>query len=154
MFRNIAIVCLLLYSSFGSGLLDLLDKPYVPPPQPVIKIIDVEKPSASILNEVKDLKSIVTEEDDRIKLALFNYEFAQRISNYNTNVQQVNDVYTLAGKIFFQNTLVNKYEGLAEKITSILDKTLTNENHVVTIEEKQLVHDYFIGIAWALTNEE
>ena len=62
---------------------------------------------------------LITDPSDRAKLAIFNYEFAERVLDYNTTSQQVNDVYTLAGKIFFEDTLVDKYDGLAEEIVKL-----------------------------------
>ena len=92
----------------------------------------------------------ITDPSDRAKLAIFNYEFANRVASYNANSQQVNDVYTLAGKTFFKNTLVDKYDGLAEKITGILKHVMGDENHELSQDEKNKLKEYFLGIAWVL----
>jgi hypothetical protein len=62
-------------------------------------------------------------------------------------------VYSLAGKLFFKNTLVNKYEGLAEEIQQLLEKLLTDENHNISTKEKEEINKYFMGISWILINE-
>ena len=150
MYKKILIVALLAYAIFGSGLLDMLDKP-APKPEPApAKILNIDTPSTQVLNRVKIFSNIVTDPTDRAKLAIFNYEFANRVASYNASSQQVNDVYTLAGKTFFQNTLVDKYSGLAEKITGILEYTIGDENHELTQDEKNKLKEYFLGIAWVL----
>ena len=151
MYKNILAIILLLYAVFGEGLFDKLDKPTPSPtPNPASEILDVEKPSENILKDVQAFSDLITEPSDRAKIAIFNYEFAERILTYNSTVQQTNDVYSLAGKIFFKNSLVNKYDGLAEKIQNILESILTEENHILTIEEKKQINQYFMGIAWVL----
>jgi len=151
MYKNILAIILLLYAVFGEGLFDKLDKPTPSPtPNPTSEILDVEKPSENILKDVQAFSDLITEPSDRAKIAIFNYEFAERILTYNSTVQQTNDVYSLAGKIFFKNSLVNKYDGLAEKIQNILESILTEENHILTIEEKKQINQYFMGIAWIL----
>lgn len=151
MYKRIIAVILLLYSVFGQGLLDGFDKPKPKPePNPAAEILNIEKPTEQILKDVNVFSDIVSEPSDRAKLAIFNYEFAERVVGYDTSVQQVNDVYSLAGKIFFQQKLVNKYEGLSDNLKRILEKILTEENHLVTPEEKQSLNEYFMGIAWVL----
>ena len=151
MYKRIIAVILLLYSVFGQGLLDGFDKPEPKPePNPAAEILNIEKPTEQILKDVNVFSDIVSEPSDRAKLAIFNYEFAERVVGYDTSVQQVNDVYSLAGKIFFQRKLVNKYEGLSDNLKRILEKILTEENHLVTPEEKQSLNEYFMGIAWVL----
>lgn len=151
MYKNILAILLLMYAVFGEGLFDKLDKPEPKPqPSPVAKILNIDKPTQDVINEVKSFSALVTDPNDRAKIAIFNHEFASRAAEYNADVQQVNDVYVLAGKIFFKKSLVDKYDGLAEKIESLLKKILTDENHVVTMEEKAKLNEYFMAVAWVL----
>lgn len=147
--KNFLALLLLVYSVFGGGLFDLLDKP-TPEPEPVVEILNVDKPSDAVVERVKEFSDLITDPSDRAKIAIFNYEFAERILNYETTSQQVNDVYAIAGKLFFQKSLVDKYDGLAEKIIALLEEIITNENHVVTSEEKNKLNEYFMGVAWVL----
>ena len=147
--KNFLALLLLVYSVFGGGLFDLLDKP-MPGPEPVVEILNIDKPSDSVINRVKEFSDLITDPTDRSKIAIFNYEFAQRVIGYETTSQQVNDVYSMAGKMFFKKTLVDKYDGLAEKIIALLEEIITSENHVVTSEEKNKLNEYFMGVAWVL----
>lgn len=154
MLKNILAIALLLYAVFGDGLFDILDKPSpTPKPDPIVEILDINKPTDTIIDRVKIFSDLIKDPDDRAKIAIFNYEFAERILKYNTTSQQVNDVYTLAGKIFFKDTLVDKYDGLAEEIIKLLQEILTDENHTVSSSEKDNLNKYFMGVAWVLINE-
>ena len=86
-------------------------------------------------------------------VAIFNNEFSDRILIYNCDIQSVNDVYSLAGKTFFQSSLVDKYDGLSEKLVDVLKSILSDENHQLTDDEKKDLHTYFKGIAWALAQK-
>lgn len=151
--KNIIAIVLVIYAVFGGGLFDMFDniKPSpTPEPEPVVEILNIDKPSEEVLSKVQEFSSIITDPNDRAKIAIFNYEFAERVIGYETTSQQVNDVYSLAGKLFFKNSLVDKYDGLAEKIISLLQEVLTDENHTVSQEEKVKLNQYFTGVAWVL----
>ena len=147
--KKVLAIILLIYSVFGGGLLDLLDKP-TPKPTPSVEILDIDKPSKEVQENVQVFSDLITDPSDRAKIAIFNYEFANRVLSYDAEVQQVNDVYALAGKTFFKGSLVDKYENLAEEIVNLMEKTMGMENHILTQEEKQSVHNNFMGVAWIL----
>ena len=152
MYKNLLAVVLLVYSVFGLGWLDILDQPF-PKPQPEptpAKIIDVNTPSAEVERRVNVFSEIVTDPSDRAKVAIFNYEFANRVISYEADSQQVNDIYTLAGKTFFETTLLDKYDGLSENIVYLLQECIGDDNHVLSPEEKNKLNEYFMGVAWAL----
>ncbi len=150
MYKKILSIVLLLYATFGTGWLDLLDIEFPSPTPPPVAILNIDLPSQVVKDRVAIFSELVTDPSDRAKLAIFNYEFSQRITEYKANAQNVNDVYTIAGKTFFQQSLVNKYEGLNEEIVSLLTECMTDENHVLTQDEKNNLHEYFMGVAWVL----
>jgi len=123
-------------------------------------IVKIEKPSDDIISRVKPVASLVTETEDRAKLALFNYEFSNRLTRYKTDVQQLNDVYVLSGSKFFSETMKDKYPGLSSGIEnlfkSVVNKSnsendlMLDDNHIVTDKEKEELKSLFIGFAWAL----
>ena len=142
-------IALLLYAVFGGGMLDLLDRP-LPEPPPEAKILNIDKPSSDVIDRVQIFSDLITEPSDRAKIAIFNYDFAQRVLGYETTSQQVNDVYSLAGKTFFKKDLVDKYEGLAEEIVGLLQEVLSKDNSVVSEQQKQKINEYFMGVSWVL----
>jgi len=141
---------LLWFVFFGS--LPKINIPIVPPDEvdEVEEIIQIEKPSEDIVALVSPIAKRVTETEDRAKLALFNYEFANRITNYSTDGQQVNDLYTKAGELFFDTSLKGKYEGYATGLKSLIQSVTTDDNHILSTDEKQRLKDLFNGLAWAL----
>ena len=150
--KNFLIILLLVYGVFGGGLLDLLDNPTptpVPEPKPA-KILNINKPSDKVIARVQGICDSITDPSDRAKLAIFNYEFAKRVTSYEADTQQVNDVYSLAGKMFFKKSLVDKYSGLAENLTDLMKEILGDVNHDLTQDEKNKLSEYFLGIAWVL----
>lgn len=155
MYKNILAIILLMYAVFGEGLFDVADKPSpTPDPNPAAEILDIDKPSDQVIKDVSVFSELITDPSDRAKIAIFNYEFAERVLKYNSDVQQINDVYSLAGKLFFKNSLIDKYDGLAERIQNLLVEILTDENHFITQEEKNSLNKYFMGIAWVLVYKE
>ena len=148
--KQIIAILLIMYSVFGGGLLDLLDRSRPEPTPPPAKILNIDTPSEDVQSRVKVFSDLVTDPSDRAKLAIFNYEFASRVLDYTASVQQVNDIYSLAGKTFFKGGLVDKYDNLAEEIIKLMERSLGKENHNLTQEEKQSVHDDFMGVAWSL----
>ena len=154
--KTIIALLLMLYGVFGinvdiSKLIDYI--PSLPAPTPEVVVVDVDKPEGKALEYAELISGIVTGEEDRKKLAIFNHQFASRILLYNCDSQSVNDVYALAGKTFFQSSLVDKYDNLAESLVSILSDVLTDENHVITDEERKTLSQYFNGIAWGLAQK-
>lgn len=151
MYKKIIAFTLLAYSVFGLNV--DLSNVKIPSISIVKPILDIEKPTNEILEVSEPISKLVTDKEDRERLAIFNYEFAKRILEYNANSQQVNDVYVLAGRMFFDQSLVNKYDGLAYKIQDILESILGKENHSITETEKKQLSDYFKGVAWSLVQK-
>tara|TARA_B100001778_G_C18502641_1_gene590402 strand:- start:377 stop:832 length:456 start_codon:yes stop_codon:yes gene_type:complete len=149
--KKIFAAILTLYAVFGLSWIDFDWSSIVPQPQQ--EIIQVDKPSQEIIDEVKVISDIITDPSDRAKLAIFNYEFANRVLGYDTTSQQLNNVYALAGKNFFESKLVNKYETLSDELVRIFEKVLSTDNHRLSQDERQEIHDYFMGIAWVIVNK-
>jgi len=120
----------------------------------VEEIINVDRPSDEILTKVRPVAAKITEIEDRAKIALFNYEFAKRVNSYKTSSQQLNDVYAEAGKLFFENSLVSKYEGFSDDLVSLFESVVGNDNHILSTNEKDSLSNLFSGLAWALVEEK
>jgi hypothetical protein len=113
-------------------------------------IINVDKPSDNIITQVKPVADLVEGLEDRAKFALFNYEFAQRVTRYETDAQQLNDVYSKAGEAFFGGNMRGKYPGLPDGLKGLFVSVVSDDNHVLSMEEKQKLKDLFTGLSWAL----
>ncbi len=148
--KSIIAILLLIVAVFGS---DFKLPNILPTPEPHAKILNIDTPTKEVIDRVSVFSDIVSDPDDRAKLAIFNYEFSQRVLSYETNSQQINDVYSLAGKLFFKETLVDKYDSLAENIISLLEEIIGKEDHILSEEEKQSISEYFKGVAWVLIHK-
>lgn len=115
-----------------------------------IQLIEIDKPTQEIIETVNPISNLITDPTDRAKLAIFNQTFANRIKSYETDLQQVNDVYVLAGSYFFENTLVDKYTDLDKSLISLIEKATGADNHKLTDQEKEKLSSYFMGLAWSL----
>lgn len=127
---------------------------YNPSQESDVKLIDVDKPTQDIVELVAPISSLVNDPTDRAKLAIFNQTFANRVKGYDVDLQQVNDIYVLAGSNFFENTLVDKYRDLDKSLINLIEKATGGDNHKLTDEEKQKLSSYFMGLAWSLVQKK
>ena len=151
MIKKIIATLLIAYGIFGLDFIKYIPMPT--PPEPIV-ILNVDKPRQEVIDTVKNVSSLVIDPMDRAKIAIFNYEFATKVKGYNSNLQQVNDVYTLAGKTFFKEELVGKYVGLSDAITKLISDLVSDDNHDLVQSEKDKISEYFMGLSWALLQKE
>lgn len=151
---KVIVACGLLWFVFYGSIPSIDINPIPDEVDEVVEIIDVEKPSDEILQKVRPVAALVTDVEDRAKLALFNYEFSQRVQQYKTSSQQLNDVYAEAAKLFFENSMVNKYEGFSSDLLSLFQSIVGDKNHILSTNEKDALSELFSGFAWALTEEK
>ena len=120
-----------------------------PDPSPVI-VIDM--PDEDVLNKVSPLAELVTDEEDQIRLAIFNNVFSDRVEGYDADAQQINDVYVESARNVFGESLRGKYDGYGDGINKLLESNLGTENHAVTPKEKTGLSQDFKGLAYCLAN--
>ena len=108
----------------------------------------IVKPDEKILEKVSSIAEKVTDSKDRTDLFAFNKVFSDRVTEYSADAQQINDIYTEAGKIFFEDRLRGKYDGLSDDMVALMVSILGSENHVVSEEEKDKLADHFYGLSW------
>jgi hypothetical protein len=143
---NIAALVLL-----GIALLPSINIPNIIPPIPTPSVnLDVEKPSDDILAIVSPISKYITDKEDRVNLAVFNYVFSKRLVEYNTDSQKLQDVYVLAGEDFFKGSLNGKYKNLATGIQQLFENVIGDKNHILSLEEKIELKNTFAGLAWSL----
>lgn len=117
-------------------------------------VLNIDKPTDSIIQLVEPIANLISDPTDRAKLAIFNQEFATRILKYNSNNQQTNDVYVLAASYFFKDSLQDKYAGLDTEIVKLLQSSIGDDNHILSENEKIDISNKFMGLAWALVERK
>lgn len=123
----------------------------VPTPNPVPEInLDLDEPTKEILQTTSTLNKLITDKDDRVKIAVFNYVFTKRVLGYQTDVQKLNDVYVAAAKNYFGSSLKDKYDNLDVELTKLFSTVLGDDNHVLSESDKVNLKDTFGGLAWSL----
>ncbi len=80
--------------------------------------------------------------------------FADRIEGYDAEAQDVQDIYVLAAKILFDNSLAGKYNGYGSSIQGLLEDSMGTENHVLSRDEKESLAQDFRGLAYSLSKEK
>lgn len=118
----------------------------------VLVNIDIPKPSETMESKFSNIKNIVREQEDKINLCIFNKIFADRIKNYSIDQQQLNDLYVMAAKDFFGESLKNKYDGLDNFLVSAINEVVGEEVHQLNEDEKSQLQNRFYAIAWILNN--
>lgn len=116
----------------------------------ITETLNIPMPEIKYLEKSKSLDN-VSNKDDRVSLALFTYEFANRVPRYETDVQTYNDIYAYAAKKIYQDTMVGKYDNIREFVGSkALESVLGDRNGYVTDDQKQELSNQFMSHAWVL----
>jgi hypothetical protein len=114
--------------------------------------IIIEKPDKVLTDKWSETSRSITDPSDRIQLCVFNKTFADRVVKYEADSQQVNDVYVLAAKEVFGDSIKGKYDMLGPAIKKAMVLILGEENHNVIESEKQELSKVFMAFAWNLNN--
>lgn len=145
--RTILGLCIVLFGIFLPQIQERIPD-LVPETKPSIEIVE---PSQEIKEKTSSIAAKVTDPKDRIDLCVFNKTFSERVLGYDADVQQLNDVYTEAGKILFQESLKGKYDGYGAGVISLISEITGKENHNLTPNEKRQISEVFSGLAWNLS---
>ena len=70
--------------------------------------ININKPDSLDVLNWEDVAGAIDSPEDRVRLCVFNKIFAERVLDYDADAQQINDIYVLAAKNTFGNTLKGK----------------------------------------------
>lgn len=120
-----------------------------PTPKPSINL-DVNKPTDEILQIVKPVDMLVTNYEDRTKLAVFNYVFSKRVSKYDISSQKLQDLYVLAAQNYLKDSIKDKYDNLDMLIKELFIKCIGESDHILTKDEKTYTENLFGGLSWSL----
>jgi hypothetical protein len=114
--------------------------------------IVIEEPEKVLTDRWSEISRSITDSSDRTKLCIFNKTFAERVVEYKADAQQVNDVYVLAGKEVFGDSIKGKYDTLGTTTKEAMVLVLGEKNHNVTESEKRQLSKVFMAFAWSLNN--
>lgn len=115
------------------------------------QVLKIEEPTESVLDRVDNVKGFEIEQEDALKLAVFNNSFASRIEGYNITSQEVNDLYVQSAKNMFGTSLKGKYAGYSTFVTSLIKECYEQEkSHELSDLEKEKLSELFEGLAWVL----
>lgn len=146
--RAILGVVLMIIGLFYNKISDFI---VIPEPDPDVTIVEIDKPSQDIIEVTKPVADLVIDEEDRLKLCIFNKIFAERIVVYlDIKSQQVNDLYVQAATNYFGTTLRGKYDGYADGLTGLFKRVIGTQAHVLSDGEKSGLNNVFLGFAWCL----
>lgn len=152
MVKNIFAVLLIIYGVFGNSIFDILDTNVPTPPEPAPVVIEIDTPTPEMVSLVTPIALLVENQEDKIRLAVFSYEFSQRVAKYDekADLQQMNDIFVSAAKTIFGTELHGKYDGLDEAITKLVtDGVSESINHTLTTKECKELSSRFQALAWA-----
>jgi hypothetical protein len=132
-----------------------IDKPVIPSTD-YNKILDLKKPTDKLIEELKDVKTIVSGPDevfDRELIAIFNNEMGKRLPAYE-NVSSIafENFYIESAKLTFNNRISNKYKPLGDRMYKIILSTLGENEAIITKEEQVALSEKMRAIAWILLN--
>jgi len=112
--------------------------------------LKIPAPSSSVSSKVSSAAKLVTKKQDKIKFAIFNHIFSQRINDYEIDTQKLQDIYVLAAKKYFNGELKDKYSGLDIKLIELFKSLLGEDNKILSDADKKLVSEHFSGLAYNL----
>ena len=149
-------IALLLIGFFWDSMPEININKITSPNTDYNKILDLEKPSDKIFEELKDIKSIVSGPDevfDREIIAIFHNEMGKRLPTYE-NVTSISfeNFYVDSAKSTFNSRLSNKYKALGDRMYKIILSTLGENESIITKEEQMILSDKMRAISWILLN--
>ena len=133
--------------SFLKGIIDKVSKKEV--------IVSVEpKPTEDSIGLTRPVADLIKDKEDRATLAVFNYEFANRVVSYADiiNTQQLQDIYVAAGSNIYGKSISSKYDSLGSKLITLMKGVIGEEEHIISKEEADSLSDVFKGLSWNLSN--
>lgn len=149
--RTVIGVVIILIGLFWPQIVERI--PEIPTPEPSVPaVIEISEPTPAVLEKVSDLSSLVTDEDDRLDLAIFNKIFSERVLEYSVDSQKINDVYVEAAKNVFGDSLRGKYLGYSAGLNDLMRQIMGEENHELTDQEKLMLQEYYSALAWSFVN--
>ena len=110
----------------------------------------LEKPSEALIEIVEGYDNI-SDREDRDKLSVLTYEFAQRVPSYDTTAETIVNIYGTASKEVVGSSMTGKYKDIKQLVgKDILSEILGDSDGFVDEELKKQLSDRFYTTSWVL----
>ena len=114
-------------------------------------LVQITKPPDKNIEKASSTAKLITDNNDKLKLCIFNNVFATRLLGYECTAQNLNDIYVLAAKKVFGDSLRGKYDGFSEGVSKLLVDTMGTDNHKLAEEEKKEIALDFTALSYLLS---
>lgn len=132
-----------------------LEKMLLPIEPSVAQVLSIKEPDKSILEIVSGADKIVTDQQDKEKMALLNFEFSERLKGYDCKPEEMIQVWNHVARFVSEGEWGKKYPKFFPTYTSDMIKSVTTDaNAVVTEQEKELISEKFNGLSWVLGDKD
>jgi len=132
-----------------------VEKMLVPVEPSVAQVLNIQEPDKDILKIVEGADKIVTNKQDKEKMAMLNFEFAQRLKGYDCKPEEMIQVWNHVARFVSEGKWKDKYPDLFPTYTSnMIQSVTTDANSVVTEKEKDLISEKFNGLSWVLGDKD
>lgn len=132
-----------------------VEKMLVPVEPSVAQVLNIQKPDEEILKLVQPADKIVGDEQDKEKMAMLNFEFAQRLKGYDCKPEEMIQVWNHVARFVSEGKWGAKYPKFFESYTDkMIQSVTTDANSVVTEKEKELISEKFNGLSWVLGDKD
>lgn len=132
-----------------------VEKMFVPIEPSVAQVLNIKEPEKSILEKVEGADKIVTDQQDKEKMAMLNFEFSERLKGYDCKPEEMIQVWNHVARFVSEGKWGDKYPKFFPTYTSSMIQSVTTDvNAVVTEKEKELISEKFNGLSWVLGNKD
>lgn len=134
-----------------SKIIDIIPKPVPPLVDPVLVISPI--PAQDLIDLTKSVADLVTDLDDRVSVAIFINELAERLKldKYDDiKLQSINDIMTEAGKIYFTTKISGKYPGFGDSITTLIILSTSEDDIYMTDANREDLSNTLGALSWNL----
>lgn len=119
---------------------------------PSVPAVVIDKPDDAFITKTKPVADLVTNKSDREMMAVFCEEFSNR-KYTDVTMQNMNDILTEAGKVFFKGTLKGKYAGLETELVKLVNvQEIDSADNKLYPEQLKEISNNYKALAWNLVH--
>lgn len=144
---GVAILSIGLFDLNPAKLVDIL-----PTPAPVVPVLVIDTPTDSLRDLTKPVADIIKKSEDKVKLAIFINEGANRLATEkykDVTVQNLNDVLVAAGREYFEAPVSAEYPEFSGAFKDLIVKTVGDDDVYLASKANDL-SEVFKALSWNL----